>query len=406
MSGLLKSRLFYFLYVLILNAVFSYGFIDTGKIKMDFASFYYGAHVFNEGGNIYDHSQLSALAPADIHVYPYIYTPLLAWILSPFSGIPPLTLQAVWTYLQLIFAALSFVFLSYIIREKGIKIKGIPLEYIIALLLIGALPFRYVTLIGQIDPLMVLFISIGIYGLHTKNSILTGIMFGLAGMIKVTPALLLIYLIAFRHYKAAMWAVITAIIIFLISLAAGLGNYWAEFFNYTLSIKLDKPIEGLASVTNHNNFSVTGFYSRLIGPGDELLKPFAYGTLALVYGVIIYYSRSKVNIIEKLAYMLPFAAAVFITPPIVWRQHMLYLMPGAFFFLYLILIDRNTIRKVFFVGISIICMLATQYPFPKFFRMINDNLNNIILLESMNLYSLLFLIIIFFIYLKDHSLKK
>jgi alpha-1,2-mannosyltransferase len=170
----------------------------------DYASYHYAVHVAADGGDPYDKAALGRAAQAEgtrKTVHPYFYPPpfllAMAWAL-------PLTLKQGALAMLLLNEALLAACLVLLRRAYAA-----PLEAI-ALVLAAYTPIPDNAWMGQAN-LMALLPALAGLALAPRRPVAGGVLVGVAGMFKMSPALFLGYWILRGNWRAAASAAVTAV---------------------------------------------------------------------------------------------------------------------------------------------------------------------------------------------------
>jgi Glycosyltransferase family 87 len=127
----------------------------------------------------------------------YIYPPLLADMLIPLAFLRLSSAEHVWLLLNLTFVLITALILARLIAPNQIWRFWPPL--FVALLLFR--PTLDCLLWGQITILLVLLGAAGLYFYSERMTFPAALMFAMMTVIKITPAIVLIPLLAFRDWK-------------------------------------------------------------------------------------------------------------------------------------------------------------------------------------------------------------
>lgn len=132
---------------------------------------------------------------------PYLYTPLLAWLLQPTAFLPPLAAAYVWIVILGISACALIAVLTRIV----------PLP-IAAVAVLAFVPTYDALWLGQVD----LWIAAGVALALTSRSTWAGIALGLVALLKTIPIVILFYLLARRQWRiigAALGCAVCALLL-------------------------------------------------------------------------------------------------------------------------------------------------------------------------------------------------
>jgi alpha-1,2-mannosyltransferase len=201
---------------------------------------------------------------------------------------------------------------------------------LLGLLLLLLLPLRNNVMIGQINILVLLFITLAFYAYVRELDLLAGASLGIAVMIKVSPAILVFLFLAQRRYRTLIGLTMSVLACIGISIAMGAASAWAEFPAFMLERMSANEIPALGRVDVIWNFSFKAFFLRLL-PESPTLAPFLAVASALgILGVLIYASvktREIAGSTEVL--MLSFLAFMVMASPLSYVHHVIFLFPGA-----------------------------------------------------------------------------
>lgn len=185
--------------------------VTTTPSARDYASYHYAVHAAAQGSDPYDNAALARLAQAERtrkSVHPYFYPPpfllTMGWAL-------PLSLRDGY----LVMLGLNELLLASCLTILVVSFGVAP--PVITLLLATYTPIPDNAWMGQAN-LMALLPALGGLVLARRRPVLGGILVGTAGMLKMSPALFLLYWALERRWKAVLAAVATAIGLSLLTL--------------------------------------------------------------------------------------------------------------------------------------------------------------------------------------------
>ena len=188
--------------------------------------------------------------------HPYVQTPLWAVILRPLCG-------------MVRFPAFSFIFLllnlSAVIGMVLLTAEMWAPRFRRPLWLAGCLvvfffmePLRYTVFLNQTHPIFLFLAMLAVYLVSKGHDIPAGLVLALAAAVKLTPALLAVYWLFTRRYKATLSFVLwSALLAGLTALAAGMET----------SLAYVSELKRLSSIllTAYNNQSLAAFMNDLTG---------------------------------------------------------------------------------------------------------------------------------------------
>ena len=190
-----------------LQAVPAWNSIHKAPSGRDFASYYYALQVAADGGNPYDTAAMEQVARGEHtrkQVHPFFYPPPF---LAVVGWAKPLSLFAAykasfWLNETALFGCLSI----------GVFYFGVPLWAVVALLWTWS-PIPDNMWMGQAN-LWALFPALAGLALAERGRLKSGgVLVGLAAMLKMSPALFLLYWLIRRRWMAVGAAAVTAVVL-------------------------------------------------------------------------------------------------------------------------------------------------------------------------------------------------
>lgn len=255
--------------------------ITAGGGGRDFASYYYAGQVALAGGDPYDTPALSAAAVKDRtrkSVHPFFYPPpyllTTAWV-GPFS-------------LQSAYQAWFFVNEAALAGclTLGVLSFGMPL-WVAALLLCTWTPIPDNAWMGQAN-LVALLPALGGLALAKRRPVLGGVLVGTAAMLKMSPALFLLYWALKREWRPVLAAMATAVALTVLSLPLVPFDAQWRFYTEVLPGFPRGDYHGLSvDIGLPANHSVPDLFDRAFPAKDRFLSSTAHAlstasTLALL----------------------------------------------------------------------------------------------------------------------------
>lgn len=234
----------------------------------DFFINYTAATILSQGGNIYDLVSLreaSRLAEPPSIAFDfgslfvtYITPPFHVILLLPFV---PLGYEKARIAFLLLNNFLLFSSLALILKARENDRPSMP-QFLLALLLVFTLEPIYVSLeLGQVDFVILFLIAVAFWGYKSGRNVIVGVCLGLATMIKLSPAILIIYFLWKREFSVFVSAVAATFLAGAVSWMV--ANHEAMLF-FSTAI-LPALLKGTAFFQNQ---SLNGFFSRLfVEPG-------------------------------------------------------------------------------------------------------------------------------------------
>jgi hypothetical protein len=138
--------------------------------------------------------------------------------------------------------------------------------------------------LGQLDAWIALALSLSLWSVHTRRWRSAGIGMAVAALLKVTPALLIVYCLVKGQWRTAAWSIATGAAVIAVSLFAGARHEWMTFVFSVL------PTLSMASRSLQNQ-SLTAWLARLWAPDFDLVADIGLGqqrflSLAIALGGI------------------------------------------------------------------------------------------------------------------------
>lgn len=333
----------------------------------DFASYYYALQVTSQGGDPYNTAALSEMARAEgtrKSVNPYFYP-------------PPFLLSMLWAGpLSLHTAYLGSLLANELLLAgcMAVMILGFEVSLPVAGLILAAwTPIPDHARMGQANLLALLPALLGIYAAR-RREVLGGVMVGIAGMLKMSPALFLIHLALQRRWKAVGAAVVTAVGLSLAALPVVSLPLQIRFYREILPGFGTGDYNGLTvPITLPANHSWPDLLNRVFPSGGDLLSPTAQllSNLSLLAGLAgwAWWFRGKQTPKQESLAVGALSILMVALPVYTYEHHLVFLilMVGA------VGTAATTIqRKIlfglcfFFLGWPLNWLRAAQHALPSF----------------------------------------
>lgn len=296
----------------------------------DFASYYYAARVAVEGGNPYDKTALEAVSAADgtrAEVHPFFYPPpfllAVAWTV-PFGLLPAFTVWFVLNELCLLAACLALVR-----WWQGFGPAVAPILAAIVALMVGV---AYSAELGQANFPVLALVVIGLW-LEGRRQALAGALVGVACMMKMSPALLVLWWLLRGRYLQAAAAVGAGVALSLLALPlVGVAHQW-EFYtdvlprfgsgNYNdLTIKIE--MFGNHSVPNLLHQAFPSGENRLSVAARLLSTAFSLGLVSVLAWLFHRQTDDPIRIAGQASSVL---VAMLLIPVYTYEHHLVMVIP-------------------------------------------------------------------------------
>lgn len=214
---------------------------DIGNVGTDFLVYYAAAHAFVSGGDMYQPFTILG------NQLPYLYPPPAIFFFVPFTFVSFEQARIIVAAVYILALLLSVFLVAKILRHYGVHVSRL------ALLLIGVSLFLFDPIVTTLVPLqvnlLILFLTTLFYYLLfvRKRTVASGVVLGLASIIKVWPAMLL--LLGFMYERSRK--LILGLVIGTIATIAALSaiSVWLQGFTvFQEFFTLFQTVEGVRSV--------------------------------------------------------------------------------------------------------------------------------------------------------------
>lgn len=320
-------------------------------LLIDFNSFYVAARAAGDGADVYDTGALRRLAEADGipgWVFPYLYPPPLAYFGQAWGALDPAPAQALWLWFHLA-AALAAAALSALAAQAALaRGGGLPaagtgaaganasgraaaiwVPAAAAAAGVGVLRFFLTLDMGQVNLLVLAFVALACLFFFRGRDGAAGAVLAAAALIKVSPALLLVWAVARRRWRVLGGFAAAAAAIALATLPLGGLDAWRRFFEVLPERGHGSRIPGMFPAGFYPNFSFAGLFARLLGDRPEAVAAAsAAAILALAALLALAAHRLRGRPGEELM-LLPFLVLMIAATPYAYIHHAVFLLPGA-----------------------------------------------------------------------------
>jgi len=308
---------------------------------VDFAVDYTGATVIRRGEMLYDLDALrrandEVIVPHIVALHETVYNsydnpPFTAALVMPLTYLPFEQAKDVYRVLLhlLYFASVGLVL------GADRAYRGYPQWVLIVALALCLEPVYTSITSGQVDIPILFAMCLGYWAFKRGHPVLAGCAIALATMIKLSPALLLLYFLYKRQFKVAIAGVVAGAILLGIGIAVTGLDDWVVFVRDIL------PVLARGS-TQFENQTLAGFFYGLfltpsalfsLQPMPPLVIPKAL-TWATVGGtglllLKLFWSRSSDTLREGLRFDLEFSlglVALLATSTVAWQHYYVWLL--------------------------------------------------------------------------------
>lgn len=241
--------------------------VAVGAGYGDFSSYYYGARVALAGGSPYDLAALDELAKAEIgrSVNPYIYPPPFLLVMAPLAALPVRAARLTWLALELVVMGGAMLLLR---RLLGVAGDPKTATLLIAVALATFAPLYDNLLMGQVNFLVMVLLLAGLGRLLCGRDVSGGAFIGAAAIVKMSPALLLLWAVLRGRWRALLGAAAAAAVLALASFAVAGPAVQREFYLEVLPGFSQRFPEVKLRVDWIGNHSLPSAVAALL-PGDR-----------------------------------------------------------------------------------------------------------------------------------------
>lgn len=329
----------------------------------DFASYFYAARVAHEGGDPYDREILGSMASAEgtrAEVHPFFYPPPFLWLVS---WSPLLDLHQAfdfWFVLNELALLAACVALTRWWRPFSDLVA--PLLAVLVALMYGV---AYSAELGQANfPVLALIVA----GLaqERRRPELGGVLIGLAAMLKMSPALFVVWWLVRGRYRAAAAAVATAIGSSILTLP--LLGLWhqVEFYTRVLPQFGSGDYNGLTiQIGMFANHSVPNLLHQMFPSPDNSLSPWGrMGSTTFTLGLLALgawlFRRGTDDPVKIAAQACSVLVAMLLIPVYTYEHHLVFALPAML--LSVVAVQRGWLDRRWAVplGLAIAVLLYDQ----------------------------------------------
>lgn len=283
--------------------------------------------------------------------YAFIYPPLFAILMLPFVVVPTAIVPMVW--LIVMHAALGVTFFIVLRRLRANR-----LVMLLALLITLAFyPLWVEASQAQANLPILLLVTLGILGV-TDGKPKAGIWIGLAAALKLTPGLLIVWLLVERRFRAASWMIAG----FLTSSALAALLRPADSLIY-VRVVIPQLARGTAYWSNQ---SIDGVVSRLF-TANRYTTPLVdlswahVLVVALAVAAMAFWMWARRRQDEPLTRAFAFLPLVPLVSAVSWEHHLVILLPLVWLIV-TALADRGwPLRETAVAGLAIVTLLAIPH---------------------------------------------
>jgi len=298
----------------------------------DFASYYYAVQVAADGGDPYDTQALSQRARTDgtrKGVHPFLYAPpfvgMMGWAV-PWS-LPDA--YHLWFWLHELCLVVSVLIMAAWWREAS---PAAPWVLAVLVAMMTAVPNNH--LMGQANFPGLALAMAGLWAARRERPVLAGVLLGTACMLKMSPALLVMWWLLRRQWTAAVASVGTAVALSILVVPLVAVPHQVTFFTEVLPSFGSGDYNGLAvPIGLFGNHSVPNLWHHVF-PGERGLlsdtaRSLASATnLLLLAGLAVWFRRPPRDTLQLAGQVGAVGVLMLLFPVYTYEHHLVWALPA------------------------------------------------------------------------------
>ena len=285
-------------------------------------------------------------------IYPYFIPPAFLLLFYPFALLPFYLSKIVWTVLNVSLLISSIVLICRLINKRIT-----PVFWVLILAAALYYPVQFTLNDGQLNIVVLFLYTLVLYGIAKHEQTLTGLGIGLGIITKISPAIVLLYLV----YKRMFLRVIIITAIFLGTLTLGTEFFVKKGINYYYVRHVLSKVSNQSGGNAWTDQSLLALIKRIDLPinkmGESLLS-YTFVGLALLCFIYVDRKSKKGNYNLYIDFSLLVTIAVIGTGLTWFHQYTMLLLP---LFIFWLLSYKMTSNKIALLGIGFIIYLLTCF---------------------------------------------
>ena len=285
-------------------------------------------------------------------IYPYFIPPAFLLLFYPFALLPFYLSKIVWTVINV-----SLLLSSIVLICKLINKKITPMFWVLILVTALYYPVQFTLNDGQLNIVVLFLYTLVLYGIAKHKQALTGLGISLGIITKISPAIILLYLV----YKRMFLKAIFITLIFLGTITVGTELFVKKGINYYYVRHVLSKVSNQSGGNAWTDQSLLALIKRVDLPinkmGESLLS---YTLVGLVLLCFIYVDRKSKN--GSFSLYIDFSLLVTIAvigTGLTWfHQYTMLLLP---LFIFWLLSFRMTSNKAPLLSTGFIIYLLTCF---------------------------------------------
>jgi alpha-1,2-mannosyltransferase len=341
-SGILKEAWVPFIVAFMLYIPFlyhsGYQLWLQSKAFTDLPSFYVTARLIASGISPYDYSAAMSLAQQiGVHYFPFLYLPISAPLFLPLSLCSYACVQkASLVVNHLLLFAILWLLVGCCLSDW---FETPALKTVLFVVALSFTPLASTIGSGQVNLIVLFLLCIMWAALKRKNELWTALSLTLAVLVKVTPAIFLLWFLLKRQYSIIRYVALmfSAVILGVCLIWPSSLHWWVEWLTLVAPTgAYGREIWHLFSPAHPLNQSINGAILRLgnvLSLNQSATSILAY-TLSTVLVVIALFvvRRASSRMIESLRLALEinlFVLLMVLVAPLSWHHHLVLLLPSV-----------------------------------------------------------------------------
>ncbi len=311
-----------------------YTSVERNRSGNDFASYYYAVTVAKSGGDPYATRQLNQAAKRDGFrkgVHPFLYPPPFLLVMSWVDAFSLPDAYHLWFWLDALAMVVAMVTLLLWWRPLG---TAVPVTLLVLLGFMTAIPNNHI--MGQVNILVLCFVLLGLA--LEDRPLSAGLLVGTACMMKMAPALFVMWWMLRGKWQQAFAACGAAVLLSLATLPIVDASTQLRFFTEVLPEFASGRYNGLAvGIDLFGNHSIPNIWDSIwpheSGRHRQLSATARVAgslTNLAVLGLMAWRFRGRDLNLEHIAPQVgAVAAAMLLVPVITYEHHLIWAIPAA-----------------------------------------------------------------------------
>ncbi len=334
----------------------------------DFLHIYLGSRLLWHGYDPYD-PQTMLMAQQQLlgrGGMPYVYLPFTGFIMQPVSQLPYGDAFFCWFVFSHVLVLLTIP-ISLLALRMPLSMRNLSFGLLI---LAFSHPLWRSVSAGQLNAPLMLGYPLFHLLLNAVHPALSGMLGAGLMLFKLSPGILLVYLLWMRQWKQALWMAIWSVVFMLLAISVfgwprhlaflpvlsqmGYGrSTWAEFGQSFFS---DPANQSFNSLFHHLFAPTPATHAPLLNLGAHFANAMTYAVSIILLGIVFAWTMKQRNTEDRLQHELNYSLFIFLSlllPSLMWDHYVIQL-----FFPVMILYKGLQLRRSIALGILFLIGLA------------------------------------------------